>query len=97
MFLVKRGVVVRRTRFSEWLIRKHWTSRYFADRLARELGQDGFSTNTIDGWRSGKAKPRDHTMLAIKRVSEGELTADDFLIDKGERDESGDSQGPADT
>lgn len=73
---------MRRTKFSEWLMKKHWSSRLFADRLAMELGQATFSTNTIDNWRSGKTSPRGRTMLAIKRVSNDELTADDFLIER---------------
>lgn len=73
---------MQRTKFSDWLMKKHWSSRLFADRLAAELGRRSFSTNTIDNWRSGKAKPRDGTMLAIKALSGGELSADDFLIEK---------------
>ena len=85
MFLVKQRYIVQRTKFSGWLMRKHWSSGLFADRLAAELGQERFSTNTINNWRSGKTKPRDQTMLAIKRVSDGELTADDFLIERTPR------------
>lgn len=73
---------MRRTKFSEWLMKKHWSSSLFADRLAAELGQATFSTNTIDNWRSGKTKPRDETMRAIKVVSGNELTADDFLTER---------------
>ena len=73
---------MQRTKFSEWLMKRHWSSRLFADRLAAELGETTFSTNTIDNWRSGKTKPRDETMRAIKVVSGNELTADDFLTER---------------
>jgi len=76
---------VQRTKFSEWLMKRHWSSRLFADRLAAELGQATFSTNTIDNWRAGKTRPRDRAMIAIKKVSNDELTADDFLIERNPR------------
>lgn len=72
--------MLQRTKFSEWLMKKGLSSRFFADRLAAELGTASFSTNTIDNWRSGKTKPRDKTMKAIKKISNDELTADDFLL-----------------
>lgn len=71
--------MLQRTKFSEWLMKRHWSSRLFADLMAEELNLPSFSSGTIDNWRAGKARPRDDAMLAIKRISHGELTADDFL------------------
>lgn len=61
-------------------MKRHYSSALFADLLAKELSVPKFSTNTIDNWRSGKTAPRDKTMIAIKKVSNDELTADDFLL-----------------
>ena len=70
------------SKFSEWLKKNRYSSRFFADAMARELGLERFSSNTVDNWRRGKASPRDRALIAIKKITQNEVTADDFLRDK---------------
>lgn len=47
--------------------------------MQKELGVRELSIYTVDQWRNGRRIPRPPAMLAIMKVTNNEITANDFL------------------
>lgn len=65
-------------RFHKWLIDNRYSNRLFAERMKEQLGVERFSERTVEKWRYG-AVPHPKNIAAIKAITNGEVTADDFM------------------
>lgn len=64
---------------SKWIAAHCNSTRIFRDLVQEELGGKPISIYTVDQWRAGRRIPRPEAMLAIMKVTDNEITANDFL------------------
>ncbi|MET4187657.1 hypothetical protein ABIB86_000394 [Bradyrhizobium sp. JR1.7] len=66
-----------RTTFSNWLEAKSLSNQKFADQMI--AAGINVSDRTVESWRYGRAMPRKRALEAIFAVTNGEVTANDFV------------------
>jgi DNA-binding transcriptional regulator YiaG len=62
-----------------WLYSQGLSSEQFARAMAEQLGHEKFSTRTVEKWRAGERVPRGPSMRAIMVITDGAVTANDFV------------------
>lgn len=67
------------SKLGEWLKSKPLTNKQFADLLAPHMGLETLSERTVELWRAGNTMPRKKALAAIATVTEGQITANDFV------------------
>lgn len=64
---------------SKWISANCNSTCAFRDLVQKELKLRALSIYTVDQWRNGRRIPRPAAMLAIMKVTNNEITANDFL------------------
>lgn len=64
---------------SKWISENCNSTSIFRDLVQEALGVKYLSIYTVDQWRNGRRIPRPEAMLAIMKVTNNQITANDFL------------------
>lgn len=66
-------------KLDEYIRRNRLTNKLFSDRVAIAMGKKQFSHRTVEQWRTGRAVPRVRAQQAIFKITDGEITPNDFI------------------
>src|SRR5882672_2891571 len=70
---------IKSMKLGAWMERNFWTTDMFAEKVAAELNRSTFSPRTVEAWRQGRAIPRYRMLPVISKITNGEVTGDDFV------------------
>jgi hypothetical protein len=63
----------------DWLGANQLTAHDFSLRVAAQMGVGYFSPKTVENWVQDRVAPRKRTMQLVAIITEGKVTANDFL------------------
>lgn len=69
-----------RTPLDVWMHHKMHSDQSFAEALEKEMDGAHVGASTVRKWRLGKSVPRPARIKAITKLTNGEITANSFMV-----------------